>query len=122
MAMQIEEIRSALLVAAPELCKHVFESLAPRLLQSTGSLRSDRSKTKDFNDPIWKTITLHGIEIDLLNLPLMQRLRRIRQLGLAHLVFPGANHTRLEHSVGALHAAKQIFEKLESSSDVRDDE
>jgi HD superfamily phosphohydrolase len=65
--------------------------------------------SKEINDPIWKIIRLSPLEVCLLDTPLMQRLRGVRQLGLAHLVYPGASHTRLEHSIGVCHAARRML-------------
>ncbi|HEX58990.1 MAG TPA: HD domain-containing protein, partial [Methanomicrobia archaeon] len=62
--------------------------------------------------------TLHGyIEVDELALALidtveMQRLRRIRQLGFAHLVYPGANHTRFEHALGVYHLTSLLLKRF----------
>jgi len=61
---------------------------------------------------------LHGVvhllphERRLIDSPWFQRLRRIRQLGVAHMVFPGAEHTRFAHSIGVLHLADKVGEKL----------
>jgi HD superfamily phosphohydrolase len=56
--------------------------------------------------------------VEVLRLPEIQRLRRIRQLGLAHLVFPGAEHSRLVHAIGAAHLAIRFVDRLiESSQD-----
>lgn len=62
------------------------------------------NKRKIFNDPIYGFITVeHEIIFDLIEHPIFQRLRRIRQLGLTHLIYPGANHTRFHHALGAMH-------------------
>ncbi|MDE1819700.1 MAG: HD domain-containing protein [Euryarchaeota archaeon] len=59
-------------------------------------------------DPVHGSISLTGPTLELLSHPLLQRLWGIRQTGLAHLVFPGANHTRLEHSLGVLWVARAM--------------
>jgi uncharacterized protein len=56
-------------------------------------------------DPIHNYILLDDLGADLVDLPRVQRLRRIHQLGTGNLVYPGANHTRFEHSLGAWHLA-----------------
>ena len=56
-------------------------------------------------DPIHGAIALEDWVVSLLDTPVMQRLRRVRQLGAAHLVYPGAQHTRFEHCLGAHHLA-----------------
>ena len=55
---------------------------------------------KVIRDPIHGDIKFEGLVLDLIEAPEIQRLYNIKQLGFAHLVFPGAHHTRLEHSLG----------------------
>lgn len=64
----------------------VLDYLAPRLIE--GRRLRETEPDKKFNDPIWKTITLNKAEVALLDMRLMQRLRKVRQLGLANLVYP----------------------------------
>ncbi len=59
-------------------------------------------------DPVHGPIELTGLEQRILDSAPMQRLRHVRQLGLAHLVYPGAHHTRFEHSLGCLHLAQAM--------------
>lgn len=62
------------------------------------------NKKKIFNDPVYGFISIpHEIIFDLIEHPYMQRLRRIKQLGMTHLVYPGALHTRFHHVLGAMH-------------------
>ncbi len=62
------------------------------------------NKKKIFNDPVYGFIAIPNEFIfDLIEHPDMQRLRRIRQLGMSHLVYPGALHTRFHHVLGAMH-------------------
>ncbi len=63
-------------------------------------------------DPLHGTIVLSELEESVLDSQQMQRLRGIRQLAMAHLVYPGANHTRFEHSIGTLALAGQICREL----------
>jgi uncharacterized protein len=67
---------------------------------------------KIVRDPIHGDIKITGILVDLLKTPEVQRLHNIKQLGFAHLVFPGANHTRFEHSLGSSMIASQIADIL----------
>jgi len=67
---------------------------------------------KIIRDPIHGDIKLEGLFLDLLETPEIQRLYNIKQLGLAHLVFPGAHHTRLEHSLGTYYMASKAAEIL----------
>ena len=56
------------------------------------------------NDPIYGFIGIEsGIIFELLSHPFFQRLRRISQMGLSYLVYPGARHSRFEHALGAMH-------------------
>ncbi len=62
------------------------------------------NKHKIFNDPVYGFITIpYELIFDLIEHPYFQRLRRITQLGLTNYVYPGANHTRFHHALGALH-------------------
>ena len=63
-------------------------------------------------DPIYGHVEITGIEQLIISTPEMARLRRVQQLGLADLAFPGANHTRFEHSIGTLFIADRIAKAL----------
>jgi len=76
---------------------------------------SNLNKKKIFNDPIYGFITLpYNIIFDLIEHPYFQRLRRIKQLGLTHMVFPGALHTRFHHALGTMHLMSKAIEVLRS--------
>ena len=62
---------------------------------------------KIIRDPIHGDIRLGGMFLELIESPEVQRLYSIKQLGFAHLVFPGAHHTRLEHSLGSFYIGLQ---------------
>jgi HD superfamily phosphohydrolase len=70
-------------------------------------------------DPLHGYVKLDDLALDLIDTPQMQRLRWIKQLGLANLVYPGANHTRFEHSLGAFHLAGQLARQLSLDEDER---
>ena len=63
-------------------------------------------------DPIWTEVPLTQLESDIIHTKAFARLRYIRQMGFAYLAFPGANHTRYEHSVGAVRVAYQLLQML----------
>ena len=63
---------------------------------------------KEINDPMWGTIGLSGPEVAVIDTPLVQRLRLIRQLGVVHWVYPGAIHTRFEHMLGVLRQVQHL--------------
>jgi len=72
-------------------------------------------KKKIVNDPIYGFITIpDGIIFQLIEHPWFQRLRRIEQLGVTHLVYPGAIHTRFHHTLGAMHLMHKAIETLRS--------
>ncbi len=72
---------------------------------------------KTIQDTIHGSVKLGGPFLELIDSPEMQRLRGIKQLGLTNMVFPGANHTRLEHSIGAYHLAGKMANELGLSED-----
>lgn len=74
---------------------------------------SQTNKLKIFNDPIYGFITIpNELVFDLIQHPYFQRLRRITQMGLSYLVYPGANHTRFHHALGAMHLMQKAVEVL----------
>jgi HD superfamily phosphohydrolase len=66
----------------------------------------------EIRDPVHGYVQLEGLALEIADTPQMQRLRWIKQLGLASLVYPGANHTRFEHSLGAYHLADLLASHL----------
>ncbi|MDR9419213.1 HD domain-containing protein [Gracilimonas sp.] len=71
------------------------------------------TRYKIFNDPIHGFITVpKGNILRLIDHPYVQRLRRIRQLGLGYLVFPAAEHSRFSHAIGALELAQRVLNNL----------
>jgi len=63
-------------------------------------------------DPLWNNIRLEPPALAVLDTPAVQRLRYVRQLGHAFLVYPGATHTRFEHALGAYHLARRVTTEL----------
>jgi len=79
----------------------------------TGVMGIKYNKRKIFNDPVYGFITVpYPIVFDIIEHPFFQRLRRIKQLGLTHLVYPGALHTRFHHTLGAMHLMGMAVEEL----------
>ena len=71
------------------------------------------NKHKIINDPVFGFLTIENDLIyDVLQHPYVQRLTRIRQLGLSHFVYPGATHTRFLHSIGAMHLMQNGLNSL----------
>ena len=67
---------------------------------------------KTIRDPIHGNIPLNELELKLLDTPLMQKMRRIKQNGLCYLVYPAMNSTRFEHSLGVMHLAGLVADRL----------
>lgn len=70
------------------------------------------TKTYEIRDAIHGFIELNEWERDIINHPVFQRLRRIRQLSLTDMVYPGAMHNRFEHSLGVMHVATRMFDEI----------
>uniref|UniRef100_A0A672L257 Deoxynucleoside triphosphate triphosphohydrolase SAMHD1-like n=1 Tax=Sinocyclocheilus grahami TaxID=75366 RepID=A0A672L257_SINGR len=75
------------------------------------------SSSKIFNDPIHGHIELPHLLVKIIDTPQFQRLRHIKQLGGAYLVYPGATHTRFEHSLGMAHLAGSLLKVLREKQD-----
>ena len=73
---------------------------------------------KVIRDPLWNNIRVEPLALRLIDTPAFQRLRYVRQLGLAFLVYPGASHSRFEHALGAYHLARRALALLEERGDL----
>src|SRR3954463_10224217 len=86
-------------------------------------MNSFSNKLKIFNDPIYGFVSLpYEIIYDLIEHPYFQRLRRIKQLGLTDLIYPGALHTRFHHALGAMHLMGLALSTLKSKGHTITDE
>ena len=75
------------------------------------------NKKKIFNDPIYGFINIQSeIIFDIIEDPVFQRLRRIKQLGLTDFIYPGALHTRFHHAIGAMHLMTKAITTLRSKN------
>jgi HD superfamily phosphohydrolase len=75
---------------------------------------------KVIRDPLWNNIRVEPLALELIDTPVFQRLRYVRQLGLAFLVYPGAGHSRFEHALGAYHLARLALATLGERGDLKD--
>jgi hypothetical protein len=75
--------------------------------------KSPRSRPGRIRIPLSGLINLTALELQLIDTQAMQRLRKVRQLGGTYIVYPGATHTRFEHSLGALDMAEKMLDALE---------
>ena len=82
-------------------------------MNSFNKIKMGADSLKIINDPVYGFITIDSPEIlEVIRNPFYQRLRRIQQMGLANLVYPGAVHTRLHHSLGAYHLMGNALDSL----------
>jgi HD superfamily phosphohydrolase len=75
---------------------------------------------KVFTDPVHGDIYLTELEVRIVDSPALQRLRKVRQLGTTHLVYPGATHTRFAHSLGSLRLAQDLMDVVVDQRSARD--
>ena len=74
-------------------------------------------KKKFIRDSVYGDINLSEFEVKVMDMPQFQRLRRIKQLGLISLIYPGATHTRFEHCLGTMNLGSKLAEELELDQD-----
>ena len=112
--MELADLIAAIEQAAPVLWREI-DTLCERWLEEPlklGAKPRVSQRIKHLNDPIWGTIEFMPWEMALLDSELVQRLRGVKQLGLAHLVFPGATHDRFSHLCGVVAAADRMVESI----------
>lgn len=85
--------------------------------QFIGKQKAFTKNSKIIHDPLWGTIKLEPWEVDLLDLPLFQRLRQIHQTSLVSYVFPGCSHTRFEHTLGVIQQAQRLIDAVNKHYD-----
>ena len=98
-----------------------FRPIAPTLLFSAIDLGgpevpADPNRQYEFRCPVHGFIQLNAWEKEIVNHPVFQRLRRIRQLAWTDYIYPGAMHTRFEHSLGVMHVATRLFDAIRDRS------
>src|SRR5688500_8475894 len=77
-------------------------------------------KHEIIRDPLWNNIRVGPLTLSLIDTREFQRLRYVRQLGLAYLVYPGATHSRFEHALGTYHLARRTLALLDERDELRD--
>src|SRR6266446_9374161 len=83
---------------------------------------ASNSKKKLIRDAVHGDIEMGPLEVELMDTPEFQRLRGIKQLGTAYLVFPSAVHTRFEHSLGTSWMAHRILESVRRNQTISEDD
>jgi HD superfamily phosphohydrolase len=121
----VAAIRLALRDACPELMPAVealvttwMTPLERRLAAISKDIERG-PRAKHVNDPVWRTFEIEPHEVLLLDSPMLQRMRGVKQLGLANLVFPGANHDRFEHICGTVQAAEEVYQAIRRNAERR---
>jgi len=76
-----------------------------------------KEKKKFIRDSVYGDINLNPFEVEIMDMPQFQRLRRIKQLGLINLIYPGATHTRFEHSIGTMNLGSKLANELDLEKD-----
>lgn len=82
---------------------------------------SSYSEERIIRDPLWNTIRLDATAVRIIDTAAFQRQRYIKQLGFAHLVYPGATHTRFDHAVGVYHLAVIALRRLRDGGDIAEE-
>ncbi|GAB4311934.1 MAG: HD domain-containing protein [Methanobacteriaceae archaeon] len=75
---------------------------------------------KFIRDSVHGNLHLENFEVNIVDTPQVQRLRRIKQLGFTYLVYPGANHSRFEHSMGAMFLSSKLADNLDLDDDEKE--
>ncbi len=93
---------------------HDFQSRVDDFVtKSLSGYKAERHATeKSIRDAIWGTCPFYAWEVAILDSPLLQRLRDVRQTGLAYLVYPTAMHTRFDHTLGVVTVASRIVRSI----------
>ena len=90
-----------------------FTKKALPLRQILLYMTNSSNKKKIFNDPIYGFVSIPDeLHFDIIEHPYFQRLRRIKQVSMTNLVYPGANHTRFAHSLGTMHLMRRAIQLL----------
>ena len=98
---EFEKIRNEVDIFAERLLKDYTQNLSDR---------SSSSAEKEIFDAVWGPVEFNAGEIALLDSPLIQRLRKIKQLGLASYVYCGADYSRFSHTIGVFYLSDKMAE------------
>lgn len=107
------------MTSAPDGVEAQIAAFAAKILapyQQRLERASEPPQGRVINDAVWGSIRLEPWEVAIVDSPLMQRLRSLRQLGVVHWVYPSAGHSRFEHSIGTMHCMASVIDGLERTS------
>lgn len=96
-----------------DFCKDVMAGYVIECHDYCGKHSLSFSNTKSFYDSVWGTIEIYEGEIFILDSPILQRLRHIKQLGLANLLYASADHSRFSHTLGVIQTADKMQSQVE---------
>lgn len=101
-----------------------FESRIDRFVSQLlqGYIPAKHLEIKVVHDPVWGTIKFLPWELQLLDSPLLQRLRNINQLGLAALTYPSATHSRFEHTLGVTALTSKMVDSVNDNGNTKDND
>ena len=106
----------------PSKLDQLVDSICEKWQRTYGDERPFPNRSKTIQDPVHGAIEVEREMVFILDSVMMQRLRWISQLGFANEVFPGANHTRFEHSLGVMHLVGRILERIGKQMNLTDDQ
>ena len=92
--------------------KEIEKDIDAFVKEKLDGYKPDRAGKKVIHDSVWGSTEYSEWEMQLIDSPLLQRLRDINQVGLAFFTYPSARHSRFEHSLGVLAAAKKMCERI----------
>lgn len=98
-------------------CDEVMRDYLEECRDSCERIPLSASHTKNFYDSVWGTIEINEGEILILDSPILQRLRHIKQLGLANLLYASADHSRFSHTLGVIQTAEVMQKQIEKELD-----
>lgn len=98
--------------------KNEINDFVDKLISGNPIIKQDSSKI--FRDGLGNLLTFEPYEVSVIDSPIVQRLRYIHQTSLTYLIYPSANHTRFEHSLGMAYIVKEIINSLKNNEETKD--
>lgn len=94
-------------------CSYVLKDYLEEIRQFVKKRILSPNNTKNFYDSVWGTIEINQGEILIIDSPIIQRLRHIKQLGLVHLLYASADYSRFSHTLGVIHTSDMMQHQIE---------
>src|SRR5438552_1595359 len=99
-----------------DLVRRVEITISTSIASYLRNLPPNRSGVKAIKDAVWGMIDVQPEECVVVDSPPLQRLRRVRQLGVTYLTYPTAGYSRFEHTLGAMHQAERMLRAIATRS------